>query len=103
VTYPWRIEELDTSSARLGLGLPQRITIEMSKNGPVVLHSFLNPQAERRQSEAEKQGDGGKNGSSIPASVGRIPGHVLDQTREALQPLSGGTVEDEEFDVRTAR
>lgn len=77
--------------------------VETSKNGPVVLHSFLNPHSSRKQSEAEKQGDGGKNGSGAPGSVGGIAGHVLDQTREALRPLSGSTMENEQFDAHNAR
>jgi hypothetical protein len=61
--------------------MPQRIMIETSKNGPVVLQSFLNPQYSRPQtSEAQGAVDG--NGTV---------GALLDQTREALRPMSGST------------
>lgn len=76
--------------------------METSKNGPVVLHSFLNPQVERRESEAGKQGESSRNGSGASVSVGGIAGDVLDQTREALRPLSWSTVENEEVGTHNA-
>jgi hypothetical protein len=82
------------TSSRLGLGLPQRIMIETSKTGPIVLHSFLNPQVERRQLEVAGQGDGNTSGGA---------GAVLDQTREQLRPLSGSTVDNEDVNLSVSR
>lgn len=36
-----------TAASRLGLGYPIRILVETRERGPIVLHSFLDPQAQR--------------------------------------------------------
>lgn len=64
----------DTAS-RLGLGLPQRILIETSSSGPVILHSYLSPRSSQRT-----QARTPKNGREI-----------VEQAREDLRPLSGTT------------
>ena len=63
------------SASRLGLGIPQRIMIEMQSSGPVILHSYLTPQSTQR-----------------PPSR-RLRGHetereIVEQAREELRPLS---------------
>jgi hypothetical protein len=64
----------DTAS-RLGLGLPQRLLIETSSPGPVILHSYLNPQPSQR----------------APARAPESGREILEQAREDLRPLSGTT------------
>jgi hypothetical protein len=66
------ITAYDTAS-RLGLGLPQRILIETSSPGPVILHSYLNSQSSQQLR---------------PPSNGR---EIVQQAREDLRPLSGTT------------
>ncbi|CAG8980582.1 hypothetical protein HYALB_00002580 [Hymenoscyphus albidus] len=56
-------------ASRLGLGTPQRIMIETK--GPLILHSFLNPQ------------------SQTPPP--RTPQAIIEQARDELRPLSGNT------------
>jgi hypothetical protein len=68
------ITAYDTAS-RLDLGLPQRILIETSSPGPVILHSYLNPQASQHvHTRASTNGRG-----------------IVEQAREDLRPLSGTT------------
>ncbi|KAH8590243.1 hypothetical protein B0O99DRAFT_521726 [Bisporella sp. PMI_857] len=61
------------SSSRLGLGLPQRVMVETKSRGPVLLHSYLNPQSSHAHLET------GKNKG------------IVEQTRDELRPLSAGT------------
>jgi hypothetical protein len=74
-----------SSAARLGLGLPQRIIIDTTKRGPVILHSFLNPEIPQPKTKAE----------GAATSVAADAKAIVDQTREQLRPLSGSTVEEE--------
>jgi hypothetical protein len=74
-----------SSAARLGLGLPQRIIIDTTKRGPVILHSFLNPEIPQPKTKAE----------GAAANVAADAKAIVDQTREQLRPLSGSTVEEE--------
>jgi hypothetical protein len=55
--------------------------IETSKGAPVILHSFLNPQSSNTSNTEGR-------GNAATASG------VLDQTREALRPLSSSTIEE---------
>ena len=66
------------SASRLGLGIPQRIMIEMQASGPVILHSYLTPQSTQRP------------------PYRRLRGHetereIVEQAREELRPLSAAT------------
>lgn len=46
------------SAKRLGLGLPQRVMVETSNGGPILLHSFMGPQAIGLQAGARREQDG---------------------------------------------
>jgi hypothetical protein len=74
-----------SSAVRLGLGQPQRIIIDTTKRGPVILHSFLNPEGPQSKANAE----------GTAASVAADAKAIVDQTREQLRPLSGSTIEEE--------
>lgn len=64
------------SASRLGLGLPQRIIIETCSAGPVLLHSYLNPQrTPRPQSRHARTQENGRQ--------------AVEQARDDLRPLSG--------------
>lgn len=67
------------SASRLDLGLPQRILIETGASGPVLLHSYLNPQTTPRPQSRQAR--------SALGSARDIVG----QAREDLRPLSGTT------------
>jgi hypothetical protein len=68
------ITAYDTAS-RLGLGMPQRILVETSSPGPIILHSYLNPQPSQRvQARTPINGRG-----------------IVEQAREDLRWLSGTT------------
>jgi len=69
------ITAYDTAS-RLGLGVPLRIMIETT-SGPLILHSFLNPQSTHRQRSQRVHSDDGRG--------------IVEQTRDDLRPLSGTT------------
>lgn len=79
------------STERLGFGRPQRIMIDTTKYGPVILHAFLN--VEQPQPRAA--------GAQSPASAEGLAtaAAVLDQTREALRPLSSSTADEDEEGV----
>ena len=67
------------SASRLDLGLPQRILIETGSSGPVILHSYLNPQSSPRPQSRQAH-----------AALG--PGRdIVGQAREELRSLSGMT------------
>lgn len=70
------------SASRLDLGLPQRILIETTAGGPVVLHSFLNPQQRN------------VGGTRPPSSARKAD--IVGVARDGLRPLSGTTDEDDE-------
>ncbi|TAQ88052.1 hypothetical protein B7494_g3600 [Chlorociboria aeruginascens] len=70
------------SASRLGLGLPQRIMIETTSSGPMILHSFLNPQSSPRQEVRELVNGVGERG-------------IIEQTRDELRPLSRDTMDSE--------
>lgn len=71
------------SAARLGLGLPQRIMLE-TRSGPIVLHSFLNPQQPHSYNHREL--GGGRHGIEAMDHMA-----LLEETRGALRPLSAST------------
>lgn len=71
------ITAYDTAS-RLGLGLPQRIMIEMQSSGPIILHSFLNPTTAQRPPTLYLE-----DHDSVR--------DIVEQAREDLRPLSGTT------------
>lgn len=80
------------SAARLDLGLPQRILIETTNRGPVILHSYLNPQL-RSSSGSQQQ---------RPLSSRSATGVVRDivgLARTDLRPVSSGTTEGGEQQV----
>ncbi|RFU29141.1 hypothetical protein B7463_g7191, partial [Scytalidium lignicola] len=66
------------SASRLTLGLPQRVMIETQGSGPVILHSFLNPQTTQRQVARR----------SNSHTYGR---RIIEEVRENMRPLSGTT------------
>jgi hypothetical protein len=64
------------SASRLGLGLPQRVMIETRNAGPVMLHSYLNPQSSQLpRSRPTRNQENGRG--------------IIEQAREDLRPLSG--------------
>lgn len=66
------------SASRLGLGIPQRIMIETRSSGPVILHSYINPQSSQRsQARHIRNQEYGRG--------------IVEQAREDLRPLSGTT------------
>ncbi len=71
------IAAYDTAS-RLGLGLPQRIMIEMQSSGPIILHSYLNPAPSQR-------------GQTSYLGNHEAVRNIVEQAREDLRPLSGTT------------
>lgn len=79
------ITTYDTAS-RLGFGLPQRILVETSSPGPVILHSYVNPQpSQRARARAPTNGRG-----------------IIEQAREDLRPLSGTTENSSVADITRA-
>ncbi len=66
--------------------------IDTTKRGPVVLHSFLNPELPQTKAKAEV------TATSVAADAKAI----VDHTREQLRPLSGSTVEEEARGPRRA-
>jgi hypothetical protein len=69
--------------------------IDTTKNGPVILHAFLNPEQPRPKEKTGTQSPESADGTRATAAV-------LDQTREALRPLSSSTVEAEAGDKAPA-
>ncbi|KAH8811709.1 hypothetical protein F5884DRAFT_783104 [Xylogone sp. PMI_703] len=69
------------SASRLSLGLPQRVMIETSDAGPVILHSFLNPQTAQRQQQHVAR-------RSNSHTYGR---RIVEEVRENMRPLSSTT------------
>jgi hypothetical protein len=67
------------SASRLDLGLPKRILIETGSSGPVILHSYLNPESSPRPQSRHAR---------TPLGSGR---EIVVQAREDLRPLSGTT------------
>jgi hypothetical protein len=74
------------SAARLDLGLPQRILIETTSRGPVILHSYLNPQL--RSSSASQQQRPVSSRSAAGAAR-----DIVGLAREDLRPVSSGTTD----------
>jgi Family of unknown function (DUF5308) len=71
------------SAKKLGLGLPQRIIIETSRDGPLVLHSCLTPPS------SKLQGAGAELEGAEAGTMAGIAGDVVGITREALRLVSG--------------
>ncbi|KAF8863672.1 hypothetical protein BDZ45DRAFT_107897 [Acephala macrosclerotiorum] len=66
------------SALRLGLGVPERIMIETQSSGPIVLHSYLNPQSiQRPRSRRTQSRDAGEG--------------IAEQTHSELRPGSGAS------------
>ncbi|CZR53122.1 uncharacterized protein PAC_03000 [Phialocephala subalpina] len=64
------------SALRLGLGVPERIMIETQSSGPIVLHSYLNPQSIQRPRSCRTQSRDTEE-------------EIAEQTRSELRPVSG--------------
>lgn len=64
------------TALRLGLGVPERIMIETQSSGPIVLHSYLNPQSIQRPRLRRTQSREAEEG-------------ITEQTRSELRPVSG--------------
>jgi hypothetical protein len=67
------------SASRLDLGLPQRILVETSSSGPVILHSYLNPQSSQQPQSRHTR------------TINLNEREIVEQAREDLRPLSGTT------------
>lgn len=46
------------SAKRLGLGLPQRVMVETEDNGPILLHSYMNPEAVGPRTGSQRNQEG---------------------------------------------
>ncbi|KAM0808795.1 hypothetical protein AB5N19_09138 [Seiridium cardinale] len=93
---------------RLGLGNPQRIMLDHASNGPVLLHSFLNPAVEKSAVDQQNSANGhrslaavgglslhhelqpGSNAEASPQAAGEPDGTQEDDAH--APPLLLGTV-----------